>query len=156
MSRSSPTCVSDGAVSRRAGLRPTRHAVWLSAFALIGSLWAPLAQAVLPIEHWTTSRGARVYFVRADAIPMLDVDVGFDAGSRHDPPAKAGLAAMTMGMLARGVEGFDEAMLAERFADLGAVTVAPNLQTPEALGRHLKAEIDKWTPIIRKAGVYAD
>ena len=36
-------------------------------------LWAPLASAVLPIEHWTTSRGARVYFVRADAIPMLDV-----------------------------------------------------------------------------------
>jgi zinc protease len=120
MSRSSSTCVADGAVPRRAGTRATWHAAWLAAAALIGSLWAPLAQAVLPIEHWTTSRGARVYFVRADAIPMLDVDVGFDAGSRHDPPSKAGLAAMTMGMLARGVEGFDEAMLAERFADLGA------------------------------------
>jgi zinc protease len=88
--------------------------------ALALALWLPLAQAVLPIEHWTTSRGARVYFVRADAIPMLDVNVDFDAGARHDPAGKSGLASMTTAMLARGVEGLDEATLAERFADLGA------------------------------------
>jgi len=88
--------------------------------ALCLGLWSSLASAVLPIEHWTTSRGARVYFVRADAIPMLDLSVDFDAGSRHDPPGKSGLASMTAGMLARGVEGFDEAALAERFADIGA------------------------------------
>jgi zinc protease len=88
--------------------------------ALALALWLPLAQAVLPIEHWTTSRGARVYFVRADAIPMLDVNVDFDAGSRHDPAGRSGLASMTTAMLARGVEGLDEATLAERFADLGA------------------------------------
>jgi tripartite-type tricarboxylate transporter receptor subunit TctC len=28
--------------------------------------------------------------------------------------------------------------------------------TPQVLQKHLKAEIDKWTPIIKKAGVYAD
>ncbi|MFO0457905.1 MAG: M16 family metallopeptidase [Burkholderiales bacterium] len=83
-------------------------------------LWGSLAHAVLPIEHWTTSTGARVYFVRADAIPMLDVNIDFDAGARHDPVAKSGLASMTAAMLARGVEGLDEATLAERFADLGA------------------------------------
>jgi zinc protease len=83
-------------------------------------LWAPLAWAVLPIEHWTTSRGARVYFVRADAIPMLDVNVDFDAGSRLDPVGRSGLASATAGLLARGVDGLDEAALAERFADLGA------------------------------------
>jgi zinc protease len=94
-----------------------------SATLAIGALllaWSALAQAVLPIEHWTTSRGARVYFVRADAIPMLDVNLDFDAGARHDPPGKAGLASMTAAMLARGTEGLDEAALAERFADLGA------------------------------------
>ena len=87
---------------------------------LAAALWQPLAHAVLPIEHWTTSRGARVYFVRADAIPMLDVNIDFDAGARHDPQGKSGLASMTAAMLARGVEGLDEASLAERFADLGA------------------------------------
>jgi tripartite-type tricarboxylate transporter receptor subunit TctC len=28
--------------------------------------------------------------------------------------------------------------------------------TPEALRAHLKTEIDRWGPIIKKAGVYAD
>jgi zinc protease len=88
--------------------------------ALFLLLWSSIASAVLPIEHWTTSRGTRVYFVRADAIPMLDVNIDFDAGSRHDPVGKSGLASMTAGMLARGVDGFDETALAERFADLGA------------------------------------
>lgn len=44
----------------------------------------------------------------------------------------------------------------ERFADLGTEPVAENRATPEALRAHLKAEIDKWAPIIKKAGVYAD
>ena len=46
--------------------------------------------------------------------------------------------------------------LNKRFADLGATTVTADRQTPDALGKHLKAEIDKWAPIIKKAGVYAD
>jgi tripartite-type tricarboxylate transporter receptor subunit TctC len=43
-----------------------------------------------------------------------------------------------------------------RMADLGAEIVAPDKQTPEGLQSWLKSEIDKWTPVIRKAGVYAD
>jgi len=44
----------------------------------------------------------------------------------------------------------------QRFAELGAEPVALNRATPQALQKHLKEEIDKWTPIIKKAGVYAD
>jgi tripartite-type tricarboxylate transporter receptor subunit TctC len=44
----------------------------------------------------------------------------------------------------------------QRFADLGTGPVAADRATPEALRKHLKAEIDKWGPIIKKAGVYAD
>ena len=44
----------------------------------------------------------------------------------------------------------------QRFAELGTEPVAENRATPATLGSHLKAEIEKWTPIIRKAGVYAD
>jgi len=84
-------------------------------------LLSPIASAALPIEHWTTARGTRVYFVRADSIPMLDVNIDFDAGSRHDPAGKDGLASMTAGMLARGTEGLDESMIADRLADLGAL-----------------------------------
>ena len=44
----------------------------------------------------------------------------------------------------------------QRFAELGTEPVADNRATPEALRAHLKAEIEKWGPIIKNAGVYAD
>lgn len=90
---------------------------FLAALALAA---AGAAQAALPIEHWTTAAGTRVYFVRADAIPMLDINIDLDAGSRHDPPPKAGLASVTSGLVGKGVPGLDENAIAERFADLGA------------------------------------
>ncbi len=43
-----------------------------------------------------------------------------------------------------------------RLADLGAEPVAAGKATPESLRSLLKSEIDKWGPIIRKTGVYAD
>jgi tripartite-type tricarboxylate transporter receptor subunit TctC len=43
-----------------------------------------------------------------------------------------------------------------RLAELGAEPVPLAKATPEALRTLLKSEIDKWTPIIRKTGVYAD
>ena len=49
-----------------------------------------------------------------------------------------------------------DANVRQRFAELGTEPVADNRATPEALRAHLRAEIDKWGPIIKKAGVYAD
>jgi len=46
--------------------------------------------------------------------------------------------------------------VSKRFAELGAQIVSEDKQTPAGLRDWLKAEIDKWTPLIRKAGVYAD
>ena len=53
-------------------------------------------------------------------------------------------------------EALKDANLKQRFADLGSEPVAQDRATPEALRTHLKAEIDKWGPIIKKAGVFAD
>jgi tripartite-type tricarboxylate transporter receptor subunit TctC len=39
---------------------------------------------------------------------------------------------------------------------LGATVASDAQASSEGLRQHLKAEIDKWTPIIKKAGVYAD
>jgi tripartite-type tricarboxylate transporter receptor subunit TctC len=44
----------------------------------------------------------------------------------------------------------------QRFAELGAESVPEERATPEAHRSYLKAEIEKWGPIIKKAGVYAD
>jgi tripartite-type tricarboxylate transporter receptor subunit TctC len=43
-----------------------------------------------------------------------------------------------------------------RLAELGTEPVPESKARPEALRTFLKAEIDKWSPIIKKAGVYAD
>jgi tripartite-type tricarboxylate transporter receptor subunit TctC len=44
----------------------------------------------------------------------------------------------------------------QRFADLGTEPVAENRARPEALRAHVKSEIDRWGPVITKAGQYAD
>jgi tripartite-type tricarboxylate transporter receptor subunit TctC len=43
-----------------------------------------------------------------------------------------------------------------RLADLASEPVAVSKATPESLRTLVSSEIDKWTPIIRKSGVYAD
>ena len=53
------------------------------------------AHAILPIEHWVTARGAKVYFVQNRDLPMLDVSVDFPAGASLDTPDKSGRASMT-------------------------------------------------------------
>jgi tripartite-type tricarboxylate transporter receptor subunit TctC len=49
-----------------------------------------------------------------------------------------------------------DANLKQRYAELGAEAVSLERATPEALATHLKSEIDRWGPIIKKAGVYAN
>ncbi|WP_167585455.1 tripartite tricarboxylate transporter substrate-binding protein [Cupriavidus pauculus] len=49
----------------------------------------------------------------------------------------------------------DPAVMA-RMKDLGAVIVPEDKQTPEGLRTWLSSEIDKWSPIIKAAGVKAD
>jgi tripartite-type tricarboxylate transporter receptor subunit TctC len=46
--------------------------------------------------------------------------------------------------------------VASRFAELGAQIVPESKQTPAGLHDWLRSEIEKWQPLIRKAGVYAD
>jgi hypothetical protein len=41
----------------------------------------------------------------------------------------------------------------QRLSDLGQVIPPRDQQTPEALAAHQKAEIEKWWPIIRAAGI---
>ena len=92
---------------------------------------AGLAHASLPIQHWTQPSGARVYLVESHAIPMVDVQIDIDAGSRRDPAALAGLASIMAGQMANGTRaepqgqgpyphGMDENQIGEAWADLGA------------------------------------
>ena len=106
-----------------------RMSRWMLAGAC--ALVAIGAQAALPIQHWTQANGARVYLVESHAIPMVDVQIDLDAGSRRDPVSKAGLASVMAGQMASGVragphtqepyaQALDENQLGEAWADLGA------------------------------------
>lgn len=84
------------------------------------------AQAAIPIQQWTQASGAQVFLVNSPAIPMVDVQIDFDAGGRRDPKDKPGLAGLTAsstgyGVRARGAEpALDENGLSDAWADLGA------------------------------------
>jgi len=85
-----------------------------------------LAQAAIPIAHWTQASGARIYLVESPAIAMVDVQVDFDAGARRDPLEKPGLANLMASSTAYGVKSrgtapaLDENALSDAWADLGA------------------------------------
>ena len=84
------------------------------------------ARAAIPIQHWTLANGAKIYLAATDALPIVDVQVDFDAGSRRDPAAQAGLAGVSASMVEKGVRAsggeaaLDENALGEAWADLGA------------------------------------
>jgi zinc protease len=84
------------------------------------------AQAAIPIQHWTRANGAKVYLAATDALPIVDVQIDVDAGSRRDPAAQAGLASASASMVEKGVRAsdagpaLDENALGEAWADLGA------------------------------------
>lgn len=56
---------------------------------------------------------------------------------------------------AAAVEAMADPAVLKRLNDLGLEVPARDRLTPQALGRWHKAEIDKWWPIIKKAGIKA-
>ena len=54
------------------------------------------------------------------------------------------------------VETLADPGVRQRFADLGQEIPAREQQTPEALSPYHKAEIDKWWPMIKAAGLKAE
>ncbi len=103
-------------------LKTMRTLMTLRQFALLISLFclSPLALAGGPvIQHWTTERGLDVHFVRTDSLPLVDIQLTFDAGSARDG-GTPGLARLTSRMLTQGAGGKDAAALARAFEEQGA------------------------------------
>ncbi len=71
------------------------------------------------IQTWQTENGAKVLFVPATEIPMLDVRIVFDAGSARDAGI-SGLAVLTNGLLTEGAAGKTAKQIAEIFESVGA------------------------------------
>jgi zinc protease len=90
--------------------------VALGALALLSAL--PVA-AMAPIEHWQSANGARVYYVPAPELPMVDVQVVFNAGSARDGD-RPGLAQLTHVLLDKGADGLSADAIAQRLEGVGA------------------------------------
>ena len=114
-----------------ASLSETARALCRTALVLACGGAVGWAHASLPIQHWTQPSGARVYLVESHAIPMVDVQIDIDAGSRRDPAAQAGLASVMAVQMANGTlaepqgqgpypKALDENQIGEAWADLGA------------------------------------
>ncbi|MCX7960942.1 MAG: tripartite tricarboxylate transporter substrate binding protein BugD [Burkholderiales bacterium] len=82
---------------------------------------------------------------------------GFEVGIWHGLYAPKGTPKEAIDKLVAALQAaLKDADVNKRFAELGATAYPPEKATPAALAAHLKAEIEKWGPIIKKAGVYAD
>jgi tripartite-type tricarboxylate transporter receptor subunit TctC len=82
---------------------------------------------------------------------------GFEVSVWHGLYAPKGTPKSVIDALTRALQvALKDDNVRLRFAELGTEPVAENRATPAALRAHLKAEIDKWGPIIKKAGLYAD
>jgi tripartite-type tricarboxylate transporter receptor subunit TctC len=92
-------------------------------------------------------------------VPTVDESglKGFEVTVWHGIWAPHGTPKPIIDKLAKALQAAlrDPAIVA-RFAELGTEPVPQDQATPAALGAHLKSEIAKWAPIIKKAGIYAD
>lgn len=79
----------------------------------------PIKSAGLTIETWQTDNGAKVFYVPAPELPIVDIRVVFNAGSARDGD-KAGLASMTNNLLDHGAGDWNTDQIVSRFDSVGA------------------------------------
>jgi tripartite-type tricarboxylate transporter receptor subunit TctC len=82
---------------------------------------------------------------------------GFEVSIWHGIWAPKGTPAAVVSKLENALQAaLKDPMVSQRFADLGTEPVPLEQATPAALDSHLKAEIERWKPIVQAAGVFAD
>lgn len=92
-------------------------------------------------------------------LPTLDEAglKGFQVGVWHGIYAPKGTPKAVVDKLAAAMQqAMKEPDFRKRMSDLGATVFSPEQSTPAALAAHLKSEIERWGPVIKAAGVYAD
>jgi len=77
------------------------------------------ALSVPTIQHWRSDNGADVYFVPTKGLPIVDVQLVFNAGSAYDA-AQNGVAGLTSALLDEGAAGQTAQQIAEQFESVGA------------------------------------
>lgn len=82
---------------------------------------------------------------------------GFEVGIWHGVYAPKGTPRAAVDKLVAAMqEASKDADFRRRMSELGATVYPVDQIAPAILASHLKSEIEKWGPIIKKAGIYAD
>lgn len=92
-------------------------------------------------------------------VPTLDEQglKGFEVKVWHGMYAPKGTPAPVLAQINTAMRAaMAEPSIKQRLAELSSEIPAADKMTPKGLEDHLKAEINKWGPVIRKAGVSAD
>jgi len=87
--------------------------------SLIFLLFSHTANSAAKIEHWQTTQGSPVFYVQTKGLPMVDIQVVFDAGSARDGNQQ-GIAALTSALLDTGAGVWNADEIAQRFESVGA------------------------------------
>jgi tripartite-type tricarboxylate transporter receptor subunit TctC len=93
------------------------------------------------------------------SVPTLDEQglKGFEVKVWHGVYAPKGTPRDITEKLTRALrEALTDAAVVKRMADLSSDIPPADKISPEGLRTHLQAEIAKWGPVIKKAGVFAD
>ena len=82
---------------------------------------------------------------------------GFELGVWHGVFAPKGTPPAIVQKLSTALRGaLKDPELARRFAEISTEPMGDDRATPEAAQRTLVSEIDRWAPIIKASGEYAD
>lgn len=100
------------------------------------------------IKHWETSRGVRVYFVESHELPMVDLQLVFDAGSVRDPDGKLGLAQLTNSLLSQAAGGLNADEISFEFERLGAEFSARGAYDTASLSLRTLSDNDLLSPAL--------
>ncbi len=115
---------------------------------LVGLFMQGYVSATLPIQKIDLPTGAKLFYVEARTIPMVNIGIDFPGGFAHDPKDRIGVANFTAELMNKGsrINGVEknEAFIADSISELGSMVAfipgkemssvrIKTLSTPEVL-----------------------
>ncbi|MGB1110159.1 MAG: M16 family metallopeptidase, partial [Gammaproteobacteria bacterium] len=102
----------------------------------------PIAQAAPPVQSWWLDNGTRVYYIGSEQLPMVDVQLVFDAAGARDGDLP-GLARLTNAMMSEGAGGRSAEEISLGFERLGAEFDSQSLKDMSVFSLRSLVEPDK-------------
>jgi len=117
-------------------------------------LFMSSAQAKLDIQYWATPEGAEVFFAQTKGLPILDIQLNFDAAASRDGD-QFGLASLTSSLLGTATKYHNEEQIINAFESVGSQFSTSSLKDMSIVSLRtltrqsiLKKSLDTFTEVI--------